>query len=405
MQSFKQYISLLLTESKNTHLEHLEDEIWNNGFDGVMNAVKFVTGVADTLSSDVSSSHHVTVKWDGAPAIFVGINPENNKFFVGTKSIFNKGGAKINYTNADIDKNHPASGLNSKLKIALKHLPKLGIKKGIFQGDFMFDSGSLGSMSIDGEKQTTFTPNTITYAVPDGSGLDKQIKSAKIGIVFHTGYKGRKMVDMKAFFRPSLKSLKKTKDVWFRDADFVDNSGAVTLTSSEREKIDSQLGKVTIAMGKAVSFVDDIRPELKPKIKVYINSTIKKGISSGDYKGLVSHIKLSFDTTINKLKTDRGKEKKTAVKDELLDYMEAHKKELSAMFEVHKALSTAKLLLIRKLEKIKGIGTFIRTDNGFRATAPEGFVAVDDTGKALKLVDRLEFSRANFTVAKNWVSG
>tara|TARA_Y100000034_G_C6844865_1_gene382617 strand:- start:53 stop:1264 length:1212 start_codon:yes stop_codon:yes gene_type:complete len=403
MKSFKQFI--LLTESKNTHLEHLEDEIWNDGFDGVMNAVKFVNGVADSLSSVVSSSHNVTVKWDGAPAIFVGINPENNKFFVGTKSVFNKNNPKINHTNADIDKNHPASGLNSKLKIALKYLPKLGIKKGILQGDFMFDSGSLGSMSIDGEKQTTFTPNTITYAVPVGSDLEKQIKSSKMGIVFHTGYKGKTIADMKAFFRPSLKSLKKTKDVWFRDADFTDSSGASTLTKSEREAIDSELNKATTSMSKVGLLADNIRPELLPKIKVYINSTIKKGISNGTYNDLVNHVKTNFDTAISKLKTEKGKEKKTAARDELLDYMKANKKELSAMFDVHKALSAAKLLLIRKLEKIKGIGTFIRTSDGFRATAPEGFVAVDKTGKALKLVDRLEFSRANFTVAKDWVKG
>jgi hypothetical protein len=400
MKSFKQFI----IESKNTHLEHLEDELWNAGSKGVANAIAFLRGVSDTLSSTVSSSHNVTVKWDGAPAIFVGINPENNKFFVGTKSVFNKGTPKINYTNADIDKNHPASGLNSKLKIALKYLSGLGIK-GILQGDFMFDSKSLGSMSIDGEKQTTFTPNTITYAVPVGSDLEKQIKSAKMGIVFHTGYKGRKMEDMKAFFRPSLKSLKKTKDVWFRDADFTDSSGAVTLTTSESDALDAEIQSASDHMRNAGKLIDNLRDSVKPHIKAYINSTIRAGESNGSFGGFIAYLTDKLNTAIDKLKTEKGREKKAVARDEVLEYLNTNKDSISSMFDAHKALTKAKIILIRKLEKIKGIGTFVRTDDGFRATAPEGFVAVDDTGKALKLVDRLEFSRSNFTVAKNWVKG
>ena len=68
-------------------------------------------------------------------------------------------------------------------------------------------------------------------------------------------------------------------------------------------------------------------------------------------------------------------------------------------------LQTAKTIIVRKLERAENIGTFIRTQNGYRVTAPEGYVAIDHIGKALKLVDRLEFSKANFTVDKNWIKG
>ena len=401
MQSFKQFI--LLNESKNTHMEHLEDEIWNEGSAGADNAIKFLKGVSDMLTSDVSSSHNVTVKWDGAPAIIAGINPENNKFFVGTKSVFNKGTPKINYTSRDIDKNH-SGDLATKLKIALDELPKIGIK-GVLQGDFMFDSSSLGSMKIDGKSHITFTPNTITYAVIDGGPNAREIKGAKMGIVFHTEYKGKTLANMKASFRPNIRKLNKNKAVWFRDADFKDESGASTLTTGEKKSVDKAIENASGKLSKASGFIDALQQGLVPKIKMYINSTIKSGKSNADYNGFVKYFTEQMNADIDKLKSDKGKERKTATRDDLLSYLKGSKSGLSALFDLHKALSEAKMLLIKKLEKISGIGTFVRTDDGFKATAPEGFVAVDDTGKALKLVDRLEFSRANFTVAKNWVKG
>ena len=401
MIPFKQFISLV--ESKNTHLEHLEDEIWNAGSAGANNAIEFLKGIAEMLSGNAKSSHNVTVKWDGAPAIVVGINPENKKFFVGTKSVFNKGTPKINYTSRDIDKNHSGE-LATKLKIALQSLSKLGIK-GVLQGDFMFDSDSLGSTKINGENNITFTPNTITYASPDGGPVAREIKAAKMGIVFHTEYKGKVLADMKASFRPNIKSLKKTKSVWFRDADFVDKSGTATLTTSEGSAVNKAITSAATKLDKASKFIDKLRQGLIPKIKMYVNSTIKGGKSSATYDGFVSYFTDQINTDINKLKSEKGKEKKSEVRDEILDYLKSNKSGISALFDLHEALTEAKILLIRKLEKVGGIGTFIRTDDGFKATAPEGFVAVDDTGKALKLVDRLEFSRANFTVSKNWVKG
>ena len=110
MQRFKQYLS----ESRNTHLEHLEDEIVNNGYDGGVNAVNFLSSIRDMMLGSSSSKLYLSVIWDGAPAVFCGINPDNGKFFVGSKSIFNVT-PKINYTNRDIDRNH-GGGLADRLK-------------------------------------------------------------------------------------------------------------------------------------------------------------------------------------------------------------------------------------------------------------------------------------------------
>ena len=97
-------------------------------------------------------------------AIFCGIDPADGKFFVATKSVFNKN-PKLNKTNADIRKNH-TGGLVEKLTVALSELSKLGIK-GVVQGDMMYTSSDLKKTTHEGEKYITFQPNTIVYAVPE----------------------------------------------------------------------------------------------------------------------------------------------------------------------------------------------------------------------------------------------
>ena len=195
MNSFK----IFLTEApgKNVHMEHLEDEILNQGPRGAKSAIYFLESLTQMLSSGNSSSVNVTTKWDGAPAIIAGIDPENGKFLVGTKSVFNVT-PKMNYTSADVDKNHSGT-LADKLKTALKYLPKLGIKT-VLQGDMMFTTQDVKAKKIDGESYVTFQPNTILYAVPIDSTEGKKIQSAMMGIVWHTEYTGDKLSNMTASF-------------------------------------------------------------------------------------------------------------------------------------------------------------------------------------------------------------
>jgi len=194
MFSFKGFI----TSNKNTHLEHLEDDIINRGSAGGENAVAFLKSVRNMLAGSASGRVNMSVKWDGAPAIICGKNPENGKFFVGTKSVFNKT-PKINYTPGDISRNH-SGPVAMKLMACLRDLKRLGIT-GIYQGDLLFTKGDLRMASIDGEKMITFTPNTITYAVPINSKLGRKISRARIGIVFHTYYSGKDMKSLSAGFR------------------------------------------------------------------------------------------------------------------------------------------------------------------------------------------------------------
>ena len=395
-------------EGKNVHLEHLEDNILNGGVSGAREAINFLRSLRNMLAGHSDVKVNVTTKWDGAPAIFAGINPENGKFFVGTKSVFNKN-AKLNYTDADIDENHPSEGLNDKLKIALAYLPKLGIK-GILQGDMMFTKDDLKHETIDGEEYIIFQPNTIVYAVPVNTKLAKMMIAAQLGIVFHTSYVGKDIENMKASFNIDIGHLTTTKDVWFRDASFADASGSATFTEKETADLTtilSQAGRLfTTIPALTLNKIASSETYLT-QIKTYNNTKVREGQEIRDTRAHVNGLMKWVEDKLNKeilaAKKADTKEKRIKEKTEVMRFYRTNAAQLKNVFDLMNMIIEAKLMIIRKLETIRSIGTFVRTDDGFRITAPEGFVAVDKLkGNALKLVDRLEFSHQNFNAAKNW---
>ena len=389
-----------LTEQKNLHLEHLEDELFNRGEAGVNEAIAFLKSLSDMLKGNAKSPVNVTVKWDGAPAVFAGTNPENGKFFVATKSLFNKT-PKINYTNADIDRNH-SGGLADKLKVALANLKGLGIK-GVLQGDMLYTTGDLSSQTIDGESMLTFTPNTITYAVPSNSGLASKINSSQMGIVFHTTYSGNTIENLKASFGADVSGLKKTNKVWYQDADYRDVSGRATMTAKQEREIQNYIkGTERIIKGSKAALKKIVNSPLKDLIKIYLNQNVRAGIDKGTAGGLATFLGSRFDTKISSLKTDKAKERVQKEKDDLMKELKRNERSLDGIFTAHYYLAQAKMLILKKLQALNTMPSFIKTDSGYKVTNPEGFVAIDRTGKAVKLVDRMEFSRANFNVAKDW---
>jgi hypothetical protein len=404
---FSEYITEA-KEGKNVHLEHLEDNVLNNGVSGAREAINFLRSLRNMLAGHSDVKVNVTTKWDGSPAIFAGINPENGKFFVGTKSVFNKN-AKLNYTDADIDENHPSEGLNDKLKIALAYLPKLGIK-GILQGDMMFTKSDLKHETIDGEEYLTFQPNTIVYAVPVNTKLAKMMQAAQLGVVFHTSYVGKDIENMKASFNIDIGHLTTTKDVWFRDASFTDASGSATFTEKETADLTSilsQAGRLFNTIPALTLNKISSSETYLTQIKTYNNTKVREGQEIRDTRahvnGLMKWVEDKLNKEISAAKKSDTKEKRIKEKTEVMRFYRTNAAQLKNVFDLMNMIIEAKLMIIRKLETIRSIGTFVRTDDGFRITAPEGFVAVDKLkGNALKLVDRLEFSHQNFNVAKNW---
>ena len=401
-------LSIFLTEDKNTHLEHLEDDILNNGMVGGQNAINFLSSLSDMLQGSTKRPMNVTVKWDGAPAIFAGTNPENGKFFVGSKSIFNKT-PKINYTDADIRKNH-SGGLAAKLRVALKYFPALGIS-GIWQGDLLYTDDDLGRETMDDEKMLVFTPNTITYAIPDHSILADKIKRSKIGVVWHTTYSGKTMTDLTAKFGANANRLSRTRNVWSTDATFKDASGNVTFTAAEAAQFQKILNMAGGSLKKAASYLRVVTQDkndfaLSTRLKIFLNSYIRGGEKITDTKNVLGRFETYYNDVLQKkidsIKTPAGKKKWQLQKDAGMKEFQKNKNALYFVIATYITLQTAKTVVIRKLERAKSIGTFLRTPNGFKVTAPEGFVAIDHVGKALKLVDRMEFSRANFVANDNW---
>ena len=402
-------LSKFLTEDKNTHLEHLEDDILNSGMAGGQNAINFLSSLSDMLQGNTKRPMNVTVKWDGKPAIFAGTNPENGKFFVGGKHIFNKT-PKINYTVADIKKNHGTGGLAYKLIVALKTFPALGIP-GIWQGDLLYTTEDLSKETMDGENMLVFTPNTITYAIPDHSILADRIKRSKIGVVWHTTYTGKTMADLSAKFGANAKKLKNTRAVWSTDATFKDTSGNVTFTATEAAQFQRLLNMAGGSLKKASSYLRIMKQDKDPftlstRLKIFLNSYIRGGEQIKDTQKVLGSFQQYYDKILNdkikSLKADTAKKKWKMLRDASMKELKANYESIYFVIATYITLQTAKTIVIRKLDRAKNIGTFLRTPTGFKVTAPEGFVAIDHIGKALKLVDRMEFSRANFQANDNW---
>ena len=386
-------------------MTHIEDKVIYGGVKGTREAIFALRSLRDMLSG--KSSGKVSVKWDGAPAIFCGTDPSDGKFFVAKKGIFNKN-PKVYKTNEDVEED-TSGDLAEKLKDALKYLPALGIN-GVIQGDFLFSRKDLQSKTIDGQKYIVFHPNTIAYAVPVDQA--KEILSAKIGIVWHTTYKGNSFEDMKADYGVNVKALKKTKDVWSQDAMLSDASNA-TMTPKETEEVNkllSQAGKLFNQISGTTLRQLESNQALAQLIEQFNNKNIKEGVVVKDVKkytnDLIKFIEAKFQKEIDKRKTEKGKSAQQAKLDALLEFFSAsNKASLIKMFELQRVIILAKLKLINKLNELKRIDTFVKTPNGYKVTGEEGYVAIDTVGgDAVKLVDRMEFSYNNFSpnILKGW---
>ena len=355
----------------------------------------------------------MTVKWDGAPAIFAGIDPEDGKFFVAKKSVFNVS-PKLYKTNKEID-DDLSGALNSKFKIALAEFSKLGIK-GVLQGDLMF-TDDVEKTTIDGMVYYTFQPNTIVYAVDINSDIGKQIKKAKIGVVWHTTYTGDTLPDMTASFGVNISRLNTPDTVWMDDATYKDTSGRSTFTAKETEKVTtilSQVGRTfqkisSPKLSKFIKLQESMTGVLAgASLKTYNNSKVRAGQKISNPKqhaaGYVKWVEMSIQKQIDKVKTDKGKDKYKNIQKEYIREVRKHTNNLTNILTFQNLLVDAKMQIIKKLNSVKGLtDTFIKTDNGFKVTNPEGYVAIDRvSGGAVKLVDRMEFSFNNFTAIKAW---
>ena len=403
MENFKNFI----TEQKNTHMTHIEDKVIYGGVKGTREAILALRSLRDMLKGTHASN--VSVKWDGAPAVFAGIDPSDGQFFVAKKGIFNKN-PKVYKSPADVDAD-TSGDLADKLKLALKYLPGLGIK-GVVQGDFLFGPGDVSTDTIKGEKYVTFHPNTIVYAIPANSESANDIKRSKIGIVWHTTYTGSTFESMKASYGVNVSKLKKSKDVWSQDAMLRDMTN-MTMNEKETKEVNeylSEAGRIFNKISGTTLRELEKNQLLAQHIETYNNSFVRQGTvitnTGAHVNGLVRWIQAKYQKEADKRKTEKGKSAQYAKRDELLSFFSnQNKNSLKLMFDLQKMIVLAKLKLINILNRLSKTKHFVKTSNGYKTTGPEGYVAIDKLGgDAVKIVDRMEFSYNNFSpeILKGW---
>ena len=405
--NLKQHIK----EAKNTHMVHIEDMVIDGGVKGARAAIFALRDLRDMLAGSTNDTKQVTVKWDGAPAVFAGIDPSDGKFFVAKKGIFNKN--PMVYKSVKEVKADTSGDLAAKLTVAFQELSKLGIRKGVYQGDIMFTKKDLKNQTIDGQKYVTFHPNTIVYAVPVGAA--KEIKAAKIGVVWHTYYQGSTFESMNASFGVSVAAFKKPRTVWQKSANFPDISGLATLSKKETDEITKHISnagklfqKISANALKDVSTDKDINLFINTFRNTKIRTQSEISNTTKHAEELIQWIHDRYDKEIDALKTQAGKDRKNDTKIAALQWFnDTNKANLILMFDMQNELVYAKRKLLTHLDSMDSINTFVKTKDGFRVTGAEGYVAVDHlTNGAVKIVDRMEFSYNNFSkdIIKGWES-
>ncbi len=398
----KQTPEFLLTESKNVHLEHLEDLLFNRGYAGAEEALNYIDSLRHMLAEGTGTTTQLTVKWDGSPALICGIDPADGKFFVGTKAVFAKGNPRRVKQARDVEEFYPDQPeLQEILLTALKYLPKLSIG-GVVQGDLMFIPGRVTTVNVNGEDCYVFTPNTITYAVPVNSQLGQRIAQAKMGIIFHTTYTGDSIDTMSANFGVNVASFNQTKDVWFDDATYKDYTGIASLTPSENTKIEKYLAATAKTMQKIGQQRFDIvlaDKEFNRMIKPFVNQQIRQGAQITEPTRFLQDFMKYYETEMMKGVADptsRVAQNRLAKIQAKEQWIADNSNNLVGVLATYKRVIELKHMLLHKLSQVEGIGTFQKTNDGYKVTAPEGFVAIGHDGGAIKLVDRLTFSRTNF---------
>lgn len=419
-------INQIITETvdgKNTHLEHLDDEIWNRGYQGAVEAIDYIEGATNLLQGTSEQRYFATKKWDGSPALLMGTDPETGQFVMGDKGIFATTKDGRIYKPSDIDRLKPDkvskdgkksdySGLREKLKIAFNYLKDLNFGDRILQGDLLWTKGDgkSGFNDIDGQSYFTFTPNLLTYAVPAGD-LANRMSRAEVGIVFHTTYEGGPSIqDMTARFGADVGNLGSSPNVWYRDAGLKDVSGSVTLTRNDTFELRhaiKELRSFLTGIGQEMfSWLDGsvAGHAVRDVIKIDINKMVRAGAmddASLYVSKFIARFEEKLQADIAKLKTQAGQERKQKTAEEALGYLRANEEQIRNVYFLFLGIQRVKNKLQQHFSAIRQIDTFIaRPDGTYDVKPEEGVVIVDHLGKggkeAVKIVDRLDFSAENF---------
>jgi hypothetical protein len=381
MLSFSGYLKENIQPIKHlTHLTHTEDNFLVNGEPGFHNAISSLNSVHDKLRGAFNTTK-ITTKYDGSPSVVFGRHPKTGSFFVATKSAFNVN-PKINYSEEDIDRNHGHSpGLADKLKIALRHLPKVTPKSGIYQGDLMYTRDDIEKRA----GKYHFTPNTITYSAPINSEHGKKIRTAQIGIVPHTKYHGHDLSSMTAGFDVDHENFAEHPHVH-----------VITPTVQSVDHSEQNQKEFNTHIRNAVRHYHNSHPEMfdvvrshRENLERYINHTVGEQ-STPSVDGYRTFVNQRMQAEIEKKKTAKGKTQHYERLNAFNSNLDQNRTHFTQAFKMHNSIQKAKNALVNSLNASKEFGHHI---NG-KPTEGEGFV-VHHEGYPTKYVERHEFSRDN----------
>ena len=393
------------------HLEHLEDEMLNYGVEGCHAAVSFLKELRSMIGKKASGSLMQT-KWDGAPSVVCGKHPLTGRFFVGTKSVFNKTEPKLCYFDENVDAYYGnIPDLKNKLKVALSEFAKLDIK-GVIQGDLLY-TDDVTEEEINGQKLYTFRPNTITYGIPVDHPLGEQCKSSKIGVVFHTHYTGDDLESMQAQGGVPDSMIGSSADVL--NIKNTTPMSDVNFSAAEFTEFDRHVNEIERMCRFSGAFLDellglkgnkgDAKWHISSYMKQFFNDQIKQQqtITNAD-KALADMINF-YDGKVNaaasKLTAKTQVQKKNLIYASQ-NYAVENADKFKGVLKLYKELQALKTMVIGKLDDLeKTIKTYVMTDKGYKITGHEGYVLHKD-GDMIKFVNRIEFSYNNFTLAKQW---
>ena len=388
------------------HLEHLEDEMLNYGVEGCKAAVSFLKELKKMLGHQESGGFMQT-KWDGAPSVICGTDPQTGMFFVGTKSVFAKTAPKLCYSEEQIDGWYEGD-LAEKLKFSLRYFSTLGIE-GVVQGDLLFTS-DIKRERIDGEDLYTFRPNTITYGIPVDHPIGKAAGIAKVGVVFHTHYTGDVVADMQARAGAKVKGS--------AEALVVQNDTPmhrVGFSRAEMSEFDRYISKIERMCGICGPFLDelvtktgttgDAKFHIASYLKQFFNNEIKNARSIGKIDeamyDMLNFYEEKTSKELAKIKTVANLTKKRELVYGSQNYVVDNVYKFKAMLTLYKELQAVKQMVIDKLDHLEEFRTFVQTEKGYKVTTPEGYVLHKD-GSMIKFVNRMEFAYNNFTLQKQW---
>jgi len=376
-------------EEKLTHLEHAEDHPINAGHEGTQHAINTLQQTANALRGKPSTARVMT-KFDGSPSIVFGKHPETGKFFVASKSAFNKD-PKINYTQEDIQKNHGhAPGLVSKLSAALEHLPKVTPKHGVYQADIMHTPEDVK----DDGMSTSFRPNTIHYSAPSNSPTASKVKSSKIGVAVHTAYHGKDFGSLKAEYGADVSGFNKHPDVHVISTQYKPEHAQYS--DEDHKQFNKHIQDAT-NLSKSIkpehySALDD--HSHREMMKTYINSTVRNN-TKPDVEGYKGFMRERASVAASKVKTDAAKRSKLEAGDSAVTHVTSNQTHFSNVLNLHHHLQQAKNVLVGAMSRTSDFEHRIAG----QLTKPEGFVSVINN-RPTKLTDRYEFNRMNFLRSK-----